>query len=235
MVKTGTANQYQRILALAASGRFTVGVWMGNFSGATVRGETGSAAPARAATRLLAALEEAAGPAPPGKTLLSGIPPGSAEAEICALSGMARAPACPGFVRERFQSAACVPAQCTWHRGGGAGGGGGGGAVYPPEYSPYLAERSRRAAAESAGPGVIRLPRPGAVFYAPPAGSPEPQAMRVEAAGFTPGAALYLDGALLGFLVAGGLYALPVPPVKGAHLLEVDDDVSSASVEFTVR
>ncbi len=42
MFKTGTANQYQDIWALGASRRWTAGVWMGNFSGETVVGSTGS-------------------------------------------------------------------------------------------------------------------------------------------------------------------------------------------------
>jgi penicillin-binding protein 1C len=61
MFKTGTANQFQHIWALGATKRFTVGVWMGNFSGETIIGSTGSSIPARIAAKLLGVLEESAG------------------------------------------------------------------------------------------------------------------------------------------------------------------------------
>jgi penicillin-binding protein 1C len=61
MFKTGTANQFQHIWALGASSRFTVGVWLGNFSGETVIGRTGSSIPARIAAHLLKILEDYAG------------------------------------------------------------------------------------------------------------------------------------------------------------------------------
>jgi penicillin-binding protein 1C len=68
MFKTGTANQFQHIWALGASSRFTVGVWLGNFSGETVIGRTGSSIPARIASHLLNILESYAGTAPTGST-----------------------------------------------------------------------------------------------------------------------------------------------------------------------
>jgi membrane carboxypeptidase/penicillin-binding protein PbpC len=46
MFKTGTANQFQDIWALGATPDYAAGVWMGNFSGETVIGRTGSSIPA---------------------------------------------------------------------------------------------------------------------------------------------------------------------------------------------
>ena len=51
--KTGTSNQYQDIVALGATKQYTVGVWMGNFSGQTVVGKTGSSLPAWVAKNFL--------------------------------------------------------------------------------------------------------------------------------------------------------------------------------------
>ena len=55
--KTGTSNQYQNITALGATPRYAVGVWMGNFSGETVVGKTGSSLPAWVAKNILDFLE----------------------------------------------------------------------------------------------------------------------------------------------------------------------------------
>jgi len=104
--KTGTANQYQSLIALAASSAFTVGVWMGNFSGDTVMGKTGSSAPAAIARELLLRLHR--------QPLSDGffVPARSfAEPEhwhlepVCALSGMPAGPACPNTVMEYLPSA----------------------------------------------------------------------------------------------------------------------------------
>ncbi|MDR2631727.1 MAG: transglycosylase domain-containing protein, partial [Spirochaetaceae bacterium] len=120
MFKTGTANQFQHIWALGASQRFTVGVWMGNFSGETVIGRTGSSIPARIAAELLTALETEG--VRDGK--VGGAPPEFATAvPICALSGMAAGPLCGGRLREWLHPDR-IPAPCTWHRKTGL--------VYPP-------------------------------------------------------------------------------------------------------
>ena len=51
--KTGTSNQFQNITALGATPRYAVAVWMGNFSGETVVGKTGSSLPASVAKKVL--------------------------------------------------------------------------------------------------------------------------------------------------------------------------------------
>jgi penicillin-binding protein 1C len=94
MFKTGTANQFQHIWALGASSRDTVGVWMGNFSGETVIGRTGSSVPARIASDLLKALEGAGSPADFPSA------PNAREVQVCALSGMAAGPFCTGSAQE---------------------------------------------------------------------------------------------------------------------------------------
>jgi len=132
--KTGTANQFQHIWALGASPSYTVGVWMGNFSGETVIGRTGSSIPARIASDLLYALENTraenpwafaarAFPQAPGAGASFPPAPGSGnlrEARICSLSGMAATRACPGAVREwLFADAPLAP--CAWHQPGAQG------------------------------------------------------------------------------------------------------------------
>jgi penicillin-binding protein 1C len=223
MFKTGTANQFQHIWALGASPRFTVGVWMGNFSGETVIGRTGSSHPARIAAELLKALESGDSREGP----VGGPPPeGAVAVPICALSGMAAGSGCGGGLREWLPRDR-IPAPCTWHRNTGL--------VYPPEYQAWLEERFRSGRAGGGGTGgFIRLPVSGSVFYLDPALPPEAQALRLETAGFLPEAPVYVDQLLQGVLNSAGVYALPLFP--GRHRVTVEDDTGAAAwADFEVR
>jgi penicillin-binding protein 1C len=255
MFKTGTANQYQHIWALGATRRYTVGVWMGNFSGETVVGRTGSSIPARIAAELLSFLEsredansntvdEYVGGPPPADLV---------EAELCALSGMLAGPFCPGTLREwlpgpengaggqrasapagRFAAARTAALRtCDWHRGGGARSPME--TVYPPEYQSWLVERfyTGRAASRSSTGAYIRIPAEGAVFYLDPAAPAGSQGLRVETAGFGAEARVYADGVLQGTLNRAGVFVLPL--TRGAHEILVEDDHSRAGVTFSIR
>jgi penicillin-binding protein 1C len=227
MFKTGTANQYQHIWALGATARFTVGVWMGNFSGETVIGRTGSSIPARIAAHILTAMETAEDGTAAN---IGSPPPGITEVEICSLSGMAAGPSCTGTAREWLRTEQ-VPPRCSWHSDGGL--------FYPPEYQAWLAERfhtgqTRQQGEGGRGTGFIRLPPEGSVFYLDPSLPREAQALRLETAGFGPNALVYTDGNLEGSLNYAGVYALPLS--KGRHTALVEDESgASASVSFEVR
>ncbi|MDR2793326.1 MAG: transglycosylase domain-containing protein [Treponema sp.] len=247
MFKTGTANQYQNIWALGATERWTAGVWMGNFSGATVVGKTGSSIPARIAADILTALEtahpaypsdiadtQASGGTPPGrKSADAAVIPRAREdwamagevtdVEICALSGMSAAPFCTGTLHERLLRDR-VPGFCDWHHAGGV--------IYPAEYRSWLAERFRTGQARR-GNGSIRLPRQGAVFYADPSLPADAQAIRMETAGFGDDAFVFIDGVPAGSLDGAGVFMLPVS--RGKRTVLVEDDESCAQVEFEVR
>jgi len=233
MFKTGTANQFQHIWALGATRRFTVGVWMGNFSGETVIGSTGSSIPARIAAKLLGALEESIGQRQEkGRALnqvtenMAGtLPPGTTEVRICALSGMAAGPYCTGLTREFIRNEK-IPVACNWHTQAGL--------FYPGEYRPWLSERFRSGGVRQEGSGRIRTPVTGAVFYLDPSLPAEAQALRVETTGFSSGALLFSDGELLGGLNYAGVYAFPLS--RGRHSITVSDpDGNSASADFEVR
>ncbi|MDR2617799.1 MAG: penicillin-binding protein 1C [Treponema sp.] len=227
MFKTGTANQFQHIWALGATRRFTVGVWMGNFSGETVVGRTGSSIPARIASRLLAAMEQsvpAAAKEGPRENPGGPVPALAEETLICALSGMAAGPYCAGTVREQLERNR-IPGVCTWHTREGV--------FYPQEYQSWLAERFRSGRIRQTGSGSIRLPLPGSVFYADPGLPQDAQALRLETAGFGPGALVYMDNALQGSLNHAGVFALGLE--KGKHTVTVEDENSAASVDFEVR
>jgi penicillin-binding protein 1C len=231
MFKTGTANQYQHIWALGATKNFTVGVWMGNFSGATVVGRTGSSNPARIVRLLLSALEQgrdgeaAASGAGPGTPLGEEPPETAAVVELCALSGLAAGPGCGGRIREWLREED-LPPECGWHRKGELS--------YPPEYRSWLVERFRRGSVSPEGEAAIRLPAPGAVFYRDPALPPEAQALRIETAGFAGEARLFVDGLLQGLLNDAGVYVLPLS--RGKHTLLVEDERGvQAESHFEVR
>ncbi|MDR3146357.1 MAG: transglycosylase domain-containing protein [Treponema sp.] len=159
LFKTGTANQFQHIWALGATERFTVGVWMGNFSGETVIGRTGSSIPARIAADLLTALEGSAG-ASPGREPEHPLAGLAEPVRICALSGMAVSPVCPGSVTEWIPRDR-LPSACSWH--------GPGPVRYPPEYRAWIAERFRSGSIQPQGSGSIRIPVPGSLYYLDPA------------------------------------------------------------------
>ena len=104
--KTGTANQFQSLIALASSSAFTVGIWMGNFAGNTVIGKTGSSAPASIARNLLIRLHSqpfADGLTVPAKNFAE--PEHWRREPVCALSGMPAGPACHNTVQEYLPSA----------------------------------------------------------------------------------------------------------------------------------
>jgi hypothetical protein len=72
------------------------------------------------------------------------------------------------------------------------------------------------------------------VFYLDPSLPAEAQALRVETAGFSQDALLFVDGELAGSLNLAGVYALPLS--RGRHSITVaDSEGSSASADFEVR
>jgi len=224
MFKTGTANQFQHIWALGASPRYTVGVWMGNFSGETVIGRTGSSIPARIASDILKALEQTA----LGEKKFPPVPDSAREMRICSLSGMAAGPWCAGSFREWLSGESReVGGFCVWHRQSGAA------PSYPPEYRAWLAERFRagRSSLQAEGAGRIRLPVSGSVFYFNPALPPEAQAIRIETVGFDSGAFVYANDVLQGSLNSAGLFHLPLRRGRQRIAVEDGDSVSEAEIE----
>jgi penicillin-binding protein 1C len=158
--KTGTANQYQSIVALGATQKYTVGVWMGNFTGETIIGKTGSSIPAAIVRDTLVLLEERRGmyipdfPAPENWQLK----------RVCALSGMTPTDACLSVINEYVQ-----PGDdgmlCTWHQiiNGRSE------TVFPAEYQSWFAGAERQGAIDYAShPLEIVTPRSGFVYLTNP-------------------------------------------------------------------
>jgi penicillin-binding protein 1C len=209
---------------------------MGNFSGETVVGRTGSSIPARIAAELLSYLNDPLVRREEGNsfTVEDGHaggqqPSGMEQIEICALSGMPAGPFCPGTLMEwSLERPGTVQRQnCDWHRGGEP--------LYPPEYQSFLAERFRAGSAVSrdSGGAYIRIPPEGSVFFFDPSQPADSQALRIETAGFGEGALVYANGVLMGTLNRAGVFVLPM--TRGRQEILVEDGESRAAVGFVIR
>jgi penicillin-binding protein 1C len=229
--KTGTANQFQDITALGGTVRYTAGVWMGNFSGETVIGKTGSSIPAEVARSILDALtagDEGAGERPQGFPL----PEAYALRPVCALSGRAPGPDCPA-VTEEFALAGLGEAlgPCLWHYREG-------GRVrtrFPDAYGRWFSGANTGAALfETGEPLGFLYPLDGAVFVyedALPAGL---QQISVDCAGGRDSRArLFAGGEPLG--ERGRPFSWTVPLSRGTTALTVECGGERASITFTVK
>lgn len=235
LFKTGTANQFQNIWAVGAVPEYTVGVWIGNFTGETVIGETGSGIPASIAAELLTMLRRSGSGYSPV--------PGARRVRICAVSGMLATDADPSTVWE-YLPEEHLPEPCSWHIREEDG------TItlrYPDRYAVWESGRRGLASAssEAAGPvpggdGEMATPLPGSLFYLDPTVPGEAQAIRAEARGagrppFT--LRLYLDGRLL--LEQEGplpLFYLPLTE-KGVYRVEIAGAEGSgrAGSDFELR
>jgi penicillin-binding protein 1C len=117
--KTGTANQYQDIIALAATKEYTVGVWLGNLIGETVIKKTGSSIPALIARNILdyltlPQLEQL----DKKESLKFSQPEQYTKTQICTLSGCKPNQNCPSVSLEYVKNQHLkefVNSECSWH------------------------------------------------------------------------------------------------------------------------
>ena len=153
--KTGTSNQYQNIIALGATKNFTIGVWMGNFSGQTVIGKTGSSLPAWVAKNVLDKLESSDTPFPE--------PEQWHKERICSLSGLKAGPNCHSVVTEYVKNDSQLDT-CDWHVK--LPGSQEIQTVYPPEYQLWLRNHPDQGLIEySQSPLTILTPNNNSLFF----------------------------------------------------------------------
>jgi penicillin-binding protein 1C len=161
--KTGTANQYQSIVALGATPKYTAGVWMGNFTGETVIGKTGSSIPAAIARDALVFQEKRINPQVRGSPEFPA-PENWQARRVCALSGMEPNDACPSVIGEYIQAGEGNP-PCTWHKTAN----GRVEVVYPSEYQTWFNASARQGSLDYASrPLEIISPREGFVYLSSP-------------------------------------------------------------------
>ncbi|MGH7536972.1 MAG: penicillin-binding transpeptidase domain-containing protein, partial [Gemmatimonadales bacterium] len=161
--KTGTSRHFTDNWAIGAAGRFTVAVWVGNFSGRPMDGVSGvsGAGPLLHRTVLLTARRY-----PPG-TLPTPASVGAVPVTICRLSGLLASADCP-TATEWFAPGTAPDRPCDWHRGGAT--------VLPAEYAEWAQQEGEpssrapdRPQPQPASEGFrILSPRDGDIYRQPP-------------------------------------------------------------------
>ena len=220
--KTGTANQYQSIVALGATKNFSVGVWMGNFSGNTVIGKTGSSLPASTAKSILDYLERG-GRGNPGFDE----PEGFVKRKVCSVSGKLPCEFCSSTVLEYVpkDGAEEKVGRCSWHKRNGL--------FLPSGYQRWL---SSDAASIDYGSEPLRItsPKSGGVYYFDESKSRLRQFVRFEAVGGDDGVArVLLDGEEISRLERP--FMMNMDATRGEHVVTVECAGETDSVEFSVK
>jgi len=225
--KTGTSNQYQNITALGATKDYTIGVWMGNFSGETVVGKTGSSLPAWIAKKLLDYLEEGK-PLSPESQFPE--PENYIKKKICSLSGMPAGPACPAAVYEYVSKEDEESRLCDWHlksKGELQ-------TLYPSEYQQWARKTKPELQIKySDSPLYIQTPKDNSLFYYSQL-QKEKQALTVEVFGGSEDSLqVYYDGEFFEELSRPFCFTLPVE--RGSHKCKVICGYEADEINFTVK
>ncbi len=191
--KTGTSRHFTDNWAVATTGRFTVAVWVGNFSGRPMEGVSGvtGAGPLLHRSVLAAARRYDPGVLPsPGAS-------GAVPVAICRLSGLAATARCPTAI-EWFPPGQASLEPCDWHRDSSV--------LLPVEYGEWSertsAEGNERTApsrhAEVARSTGLTLVSPvdGDVYRVPPGADPRfaTVALRATGSGSEQGMRWFVDG-----------------------------------------
>lgn len=195
--KTGTSRHFTDNWAVATTGRFTVAVWVGNFSGRPMDGVSGvsGAGPLLHRAVLLTADRYPPGVLPtPGEA-------GTVPVRICRLSGLLATDRCPGMI-EWVQPDQAPTRSCDWHAGDGV--------RLPPEYAEWAGQEAARMSATEAGapatppparpsravePFRIISPRDGDRYQVPPGVDPRYATIALRAGGSGTGAVRwFVDG-----------------------------------------
>ncbi|GHT63888.1 penicillin-binding protein 1A [Spirochaetia bacterium] len=236
--KTGTANQYQSIVALGATPLYTAAVWMGNFTGETVIGKTGSSIPAAIVRDTLMFLQGRGGSGRSGQSFGGQGGPDFAQPEewkerrVCALSGMVPTAACFSVINEYVPDTGGLGTStesCTWHRAEGSGFAA---VVYPAEYQSWFTGSLRQGEMDySSRPLEIISPREGFVFLRSPGiGRDEIPVEVIGGAGDS--LTVSYDGETFAVKRPFMFY---LPPRPGTHILRVRNGDEETEIMFTVE
>ena len=163
-VKTGTSRHFTDNWAVAVTGSFTVGVWVGNFDGTPMAAVSGIAGAGPLLRRVVLATSQRR---PPG-LLVSPGELGAHRIRVCRVSGMAAVPACDAVSEWQLASAAS-PMSDDWHRDGAI--------VLPSRFAAWERAQAQRSFASATGlpvrsqldaqPLALLSPRDGDVYVLP--------------------------------------------------------------------
>lgn len=230
--KTGTSNQFQNILALGATPSFTVGAWLGNLSGETVVGETGSSIPAKIVRSILDRLEEER--IEKGEGVLTFEKPLHYKKDkVCALSGMIPSQYCTSTIEEFLLRGSETSRKiCSWHyyypeRGRVE-------VRYPDEFQRWFASPNLEGSLFSSTDLKILYPLDRSVFLLDRGGSEDIQAIKLEAAGGKEKEAnLFVDGNFISTKERPFIWYLPLQ--EGEHVLELVCGNENTFIRIDVR
>jgi penicillin-binding protein 1C len=211
---------------------------MGNFSGETVIGKTGSSIPAEVVRALLDTLVadgarsglENGGDGHAAERFP--LPETYAYVPVCALSGLSPGDACPSVTQEFVPRGLEGSLEtCTWHYREG-------GRVmvrYPGEYQRwFLGKNTVASLFESGEPLSFLYPTDGAVFVYEDAMTRAAQQMAVDVRGGDGNSAhLYVNGALVG--ESARPFTWNVPLSRGKLLLAVECAGETVEISVTVK
>ena len=227
--KTGTANQFQNIIALGATSEITVGVWMGNYGGDTVINMTGSSIPALIVRQILDRLTNIYGYENFKQPELFD------KREICSLSGMKAGKDCPSKTLEFFikskEKKSSESNLCNWHyvQNGRVQ------IQYPSEYQHWAKGNNMAGSiiADSNSSLSIKFPRSGSRFLFDPSIPADFQKLHVlGTGGFETAVTLYLDNQNMG--TRQGLLEWDIPLTRGSHQLRLVSDSQTVVAEYSV-
>lgn len=220
-VKTGTSKDFRDNTLVGMTGKYTIGLWSGNFSGQAMLD-----LPSASGTGLIFKdiLIEMYNRGDSHDSPYSGQIQRLETVRICSLSGMSAGPGCPAEAMHFLPGTAPVES-CSWHTSAGI--------ILPPRYHEWA--RLNLPAAQLAlneefqTPLQIIHPRPGDIYQIDPHIPEANQAIRLEALSPEQEPLWFLDGQELG---KGRTLMWMLRP--GTHELEVRTSQHRASVSFVV-
>ncbi|NLK46811.1 MAG: penicillin-binding protein 1C [Treponema sp.] len=223
--KTGTSNQFQNIVALGSTKRYTAGVWMGNVTGETVIGETGSSIPAGVVRYILDNLESSN----VSKDIYFEKPERYKKQKICALSGMLPTKYCTAIAEEYVMIGENLE-PCNYHVFNN-------GKIevhYPNEYQCWFGGKNMNGSLKYSGDFEFYYPKDNFVFIYDET-LKKMQQLKVDVAGGNGHhAELFINGNSCGISERPFRWFIPI--IQGNHFLEaVSETGETCSINILVK
>ncbi len=225
MFKTGTSNQFQNIWALGSSPHYTVGIWMGDFSGNTVIGRTGSSLPAAIAAEMLELIHTE------GSSFED--VPNSKKVRLCTLSGLIPNRYTPSTYFEYLPINAETEIS-DWHIPDPGNPDNGILTVYPEEYSSWLELKDRSGIINTGSVfPKITYPLNNSVFYVDPAVPVSDQILKIESIGFSHKSVVVIINGITAGETESGTYNFELK--KGKWEIEFRNKLASDRINIVVK